>query len=425
MTMNEQKENDPCVVDALYHPSFGAFAGNPLIEALPEYLTKGMEIQEVLARTPPLPASELSNRKERSLCLMAAASDLFVAIGRHVAIFEVMDRMIREGYLKRNPLVARNAKYVAESYKRQQTGDGAPQRYGRDKLGLCTVSVIGCSGAGKSYAVEEVLKFYPQVIQHKATDRMDPIMQVVFLKIECPPNGSVKTLCKDIIGELDAATGLHYDKLYRTDRATESDLRKAVAQTLAIHRVGILVIDEIQNLTLSRKNHEELFNFIVSLANSVEVPVLNIGTPKVQKFIEDDMRLSRRFATWGLYDWSAMKSGDYEWHDFFEILKKVYLLEEPMEDDVENSLFYHSQGVPGILVHLFLLSQMRAMVEKNRKLNAEIIQRTDGLYFSHMHPMVKAIRDDDKAALAKYADICLTTKDMTLAAHQLISQINP
>lgn len=273
-------------------------------------------------------------------------------------------------------------------------------------------------------AVERILHQYPAALRHKGNDKMDAFDQVVYLKVECPSNGSVKTLCKDVIAKLDETLLLDYGRIYRVDRATEADLKKAVAHTLAMHRVGILVIDEIQNLTISHQSHEILFNFIVSLANSLETPVLYVGTPRVKKFMQHDLRVARRFGTAGSYRWGPLKFKEPEWNSFFLKLKELYVLMEPMDEKkVEKALFYHSQGIPGILVNLFLLAQIRAMVENKEKLTDEIVNRANALYFGHVSKMVEALRNSDSDELSNFPDICFMDDEMKAIKKKIAQEL--
>lgn len=113
----------PGPLDAIYcKSSVPAFRGNPLIEALPDYLT--YKAQEIQGRLALMPAPQLwgNNRRQRNSWLLAAAPHLFVAVGRHVSLFEVIDALIRTGYYYRNPLGKQNASYLADAYRRQQAG---------------------------------------------------------------------------------------------------------------------------------------------------------------------------------------------------------------------------------------------------------------------------------------------------------------
>lgn len=433
--MNEEKLANspptlpkPRIWNAVYGiSSMQRYRNNILIEALPDYLTyTAQSIQEGLEKRPEGLAGPAS-RRQRASWLMSAPSKLFAAEGRHLELAEIIDLMIREGYVYRNPNYPTDPVYLTEAYRRQQEGEKIVVKYDEGWPEPMTAAVIGCSGTGKSFAVKEILKLYPHVIRHRWPlseegngDRYETFDQIVYLIVECPPDGSVKTMCKNILEEVDRVTGLDYFKVYRVHRATEADLRRAVVQVMALHRVGLLVIDEMQNIVLSRKNHEELFNFVVTLANSVEVPLLHVATPRVWDFLEDNLRVARRFGTKGTYNWTRLKFGDTEWQSFFRKLKSVYVLKLPFDDEeIAHSLFEHSQGIAGILVNLFILAQMQAMVLSQEKLTSPIIKWTAATYFAHVFPMVDAIRKGTAEALKGFPDLPFTPANFAEAADEL------
>ncbi|WP_327786902.1 ATP-binding protein, partial [Vibrio anguillarum] len=60
------------------------------------------------------------------------------------------------------------------------------------------LSLIGCSGSGKSSTLERILATYPQVIYHEQHN----FFQLSYLKIECPNNGSQQSLCLNFFREV-------------------------------------------------------------------------------------------------------------------------------------------------------------------------------------------------------------------------------
>ena len=51
--------------------------------------------------------------------------------------------------------------------------------------------LIGCSGSGKTTSLHRIPATYPQVIYHRELN----VEQVVYLKIDCSHNGSLKEIC--------------------------------------------------------------------------------------------------------------------------------------------------------------------------------------------------------------------------------------
>ncbi len=57
--------------------------------------------------------------------------------------------------------------------------------------------------------LEQILNYLPNVIEHDFYHghRMEFTEQVVWIKVECPNNSSVRDLCEEILVALDLAMG--------------------------------------------------------------------------------------------------------------------------------------------------------------------------------------------------------------------------
>ena len=181
------------------------------------------------------------------------------------------------------------------------------------------------SGAGKSTAVEAVLAGYPQVIMHS----MYQHVQIVWLKVECPHDASVKSLCINFFRALDEAldnNGL-YEKQYVKPRANVEMLLGDFARIAALHSIGLLVIDEIQHLERSRSSNvsDRILRFFVQLTNTIKLPILFIGTPKAYELFSPSMRSARRASQFGSINWNRFNTADRtgkgsDWDRFFSQL---------------------------------------------------------------------------------------------------------
>ena len=68
------------------------------------------------------------------------------------------------------------------------SGDINAFRFDAPKSTALSYSLIGCSGSGKSTTLQRILNLYPQVIYHEKYN----FTQLVYLKIDCPHDGSLK-----------------------------------------------------------------------------------------------------------------------------------------------------------------------------------------------------------------------------------------
>ncbi len=405
---------------AVYRPATAeVHRNNPLIEALPDYLEwRPRDVLKKLSKEPEQ-LNACASRSQISAWLNNLPPSLFVPTKRHYALFETIDLLIRQGYVLRNPMTAERADYLRNAYERQQSGEKVLDTTFEEEIHeQLTASLIGTSGMGKTRTVERILTFYPQLIEHTRKSIGGPILQIVYLHVECPHDGSVVALCRNLLGEIDRLTLNDYRQKFRiTDRTTLETLKSTLVHVLALHYVGIIVIDEIQNLTSSRKNREDLFNFIVSLSNSLNVPLLFVGTPKIYEFLTSNVRTARRFGTRGFINWKPLEKDSKEWKSMITELWKYNLLQDDadgMPEAVEDKLFERSFGIVEVLLKLYILTQNRILLLNSRKkaaaerkMTPEAIDFIFEEFFKNMAPILKTLHKGDLDALRKLEDIAM------------------
>ena len=97
----------------------------------------------------------------------------------------------------------------------------------------------------------------------------------------------------DFFRELDDLLGTSYSEQYSSRRATLDRMMIAMSRLCISHNVGVLIIDEIQNLCSAQKGvPEKVLNFFVTLVNTIGVPVIMIGTPKALSIDRKSTRLN-------------------------------------------------------------------------------------------------------------------------------------
>lgn len=424
MKVKIKKVKAQCVVSAIE-----SYRGNRFIEALPDYISyKTSSIVELLAQSPQLIHPQAS-RRQRAAWLNTLNHSFFVPLTRHVLLHETIDMMIREGYARRMPSGRESPQYYQQAYERLQKGQILPSISfdGENKADPMSATLVGCSGVGKSYGLSRVLDLYPQVISHEGNVRQIRTDQIVYLLVQCPHEGSVKSLCANIIAEIDKATGENYSEELTSKRPTLQMLKLRLVHLMAVHQVGLLVIDEIQNLVTNKKSRTELFNFIVDLSNSLSVPILYVGTPKVFGFMQEDFRIARRFGSAGLMQWDRLKYASPEWNSFIEALSRLNVLRSgtaTLDQAAIDALYDCTQGIIDVMIKLFILSQLRCMAVGEETLSAEAIRYVFEEHFKNIAPMIEALRKGDTKALDKYEDIRLPDSGFKDIAKQLYHDID-
>ena len=176
------------------------FHGNPLIEALPPTLTPE-QVTEYLLQLPPYSNDDRKMSQVSRLHMTETAREFFVPNGKHLTIYYAISNMIRRGYVRRNPVLWEYWKRVHQTihaFLKSIKERPFPNSRARG------LAVVGCGGTGKSTTIEKILQSLPQVIVHASYKSQDLIVkQLVWLKLDCPRNGSLRELCVNFFRAVD------------------------------------------------------------------------------------------------------------------------------------------------------------------------------------------------------------------------------
>jgi Cdc6-like AAA superfamily ATPase len=162
-----------------------------------------------------------------------------------------VERSIKKGYSTKNPLSPTTAQYL--HYLVEERPDIEP-RTGFFQPKGDGLTLIGDSGVGKTSMIEQVLGYFPEVIEHDCYygKKLEFQKQVVWIKVDCPEKSSVRDLCEEILCALD----LSLDRLKTKPASTIGALVRQLEQAIKSSFLGILVIDEMQNLQFKRTGGE-------------------------------------------------------------------------------------------------------------------------------------------------------------------------
>ncbi len=187
--MNSQK-----MVQAIYRKTgVGRYDGNPFIEALPPILDiKGIR-DNLRSDIKPTEDEISASGSIRAHCIAGLLDGFFHPLSAHVQLQEKLSIMIRNGYVGRNPSNGSLNKHLQNGYERLMSGDLSVYRFENVQSTAQSMSLIGCSGSGKTTTLTKFLSAYPQVIYHREHN----IEQVAYLKIDCSHNGSLDELCRN------------------------------------------------------------------------------------------------------------------------------------------------------------------------------------------------------------------------------------
>ncbi|MEC1698141.1 ATP-binding protein [Schinkia azotoformans] len=378
------------------------YRNNPLIEALPPILSVE-EAFEQLGYLPEYEEKEINLSAHHRYHALLRLTRFYQPVEKTLELEMRFSRLIRGGYIYRNPNNKTHAEVLLELHRRLENNEplGLPPNISKTASSL---SIIGFSGMGKSTAIERILSLYPKVIVHQFPLN---IMQIPWIKLNCPNDGSPKTLCLDFFIKMDEILGTSYYKQYGKKGDSLSFLIIRVGQLARAHCLGVLIIDEIQHLLTAKDEvSSSMMNFLVTLVNEIGIPIMLIGTTKAKELLQINFRQARRAGGHGELIWEQMKKDDnwevlltsmweYQW-----IRKRAVLTQEWMD-----TLYEESQGIVDIAVKLFLLAQSHAIETGKEEITPKTINLVSHKYLKMVQDMLNALRLGSEEQIAKYDDI--------------------
>ncbi len=386
-------------------PLIPIYKGNPLIEALPPILSPD-EICRALASYPEYSDADRSYPGHLRLHMISNTLQFFAPLSIHIDLEQRISRMIRSGYQARNPLARNHWKELDGRVQAIRQSSIPKPVYRSTATGF---AIIGISGEGKTIAMEQNLNLYPQVIDHSSYhDISFNRTQVVWLKLACPFDGSIKGLCLNFFQSLDFILGTDYYHEYSSSRRkTVDELLPAMSRIASIHSIGVLVIDEIQHLCVSKSGGaEKMLNFFVQLINTIGLPVVLIGTYKAEPMLSAEFRQIRRGSGQGEMRWDRMRN-DEEWRYFLKALWRYQYTREvvPLTEELGCALYEECQGILDLAVKMYMLAQVRAITTEKERVTPGIIRSVAIDSFKMAQPVLKALRTGDTMALRLLNDV--------------------
>lgn len=397
------------------------YRGNPLIEALPAIFSKDDVLREHISY-PEIPKDIAQYSPEIRFQMLQRVKDFYLPTVEFVEIERQLSSLVRRGYTARNPIRGHQfiqtlqelneAKFLNDEEKiRKLAHLQAPSR-----TTASSFSVIGVSGIGKTTAIERILMMYPQVIYHSEYENKPfTRTQIVWLKMDCPYDGSLKTLCRGFFSAIDNVLGTtSYFQKYGNPRNSTALMMVHMAYVSALHSIGVIIIDEIQHLLASKIDSEEMLNFFVTLVNTIGVPVFYIGTYKAMKVLNRDFRQARRVGTEGVLMWNRMEN-DKKWEAFIENLWDFQYINEytALDDSIAQTMYELSQGITSVAVALFMLAQKRA-VGREECITKSLLKMVFDKDLAMIKPMLMALKENNIRALTRYEDLVVNIEELML-----------
>jgi hypothetical protein len=401
-------------VDAKYQEQeIESHQGNPSIEALPHLLDHD-EWTNLLTFEIKYDSQHRQNRKIVRQNRCQEIKRIFIPLSKSVALAVDFDTLLRSGYADRNPFSPSYRKKVLDQLDNLESERQRMDEF--DNAGITTsgIHVVGLSGIGKTRSISRILARYPQIIVHtKYREIPHLVKQLVYLKIDCPENGRPGDLAEDALRKMDELLETNYYGKYSTvnKRLALGRARNLMAGFLRvanIHHLGVLIIDEIQNLHGSKEGRV-LLNTLVKMSNEFDIPIILIGTPKAEHVLTKEFRQLRRGNALNDYgDWRQMRNdnSNADWDNFVEKMWQYQYTTETAEltKEIKDAIYKYSAGISDIAIKFFISAQTHAILN-DTKISAALLRYVGNEEFAWAKKAAEALQLGTPQALMQYEDL--------------------
>ena len=234
--------------------------------------------------------------------------------------------------------------------------------------GSDSFTIIGDSGIGKSATVSRVIDMISaqHVIELPNSMRIIPCVQV-----QTPADCSVKGLLFEVLRKVDEILNTRYH--YNATRVgSTTDMLIGSVSTVALNHIGLLVVDEIQNVVNS-KNGTVVVGMLTQLINNAGISICMVGTPKSALFFGQEMMLARRSL--------GLSYGPFACDEVFagfcsELFQYQYVQRRAeLDTALLQWLYSHSHGNASIVVSLIHDAQEIAILDGSEKLDITSLEK--------------------------------------------------
>jgi len=350
-------------VDALYTETANN-RDNPVLQALPPMLEKKDAFQ-AMEYLPQAPRGELTMAAIQEE--IARLPGYFMCMDYMYVIYERLYRAIQTTYMSRDTIEAiRRTCMIYNDMERPVCAH------------VDSGSILGVPGIGKTTTIKRCLSLMPQVIRHKQFQgHLFYCAQITWLFVECPSDCSIKALILNAIKAVDEAIGSDYlarNVRYSMPVHALAIQFKIICQT---HHIGLLVVDECQNLVSTARDGKQtkpLIRFLVELTNETNTAIWMVGTPIAEHVFSSVDHLKRRTRGFRLLPFKP----DGEYRRFLSGLWRCQYtpVKAELTDKMASVIYDRTGGIPGYIVRLYQETQVQALFAGKKKMDAQLINET-------------------------------------------------
>lgn len=321
---------------------------------------------------------------------------------------------------------------LLRSLQKKGTKLAVQQRYENNKAiqqqaysgilgGADSYTIIGVSGIGKSSAISRAISL---ITENRIIEINKPYCKIIpCLMVQCPFDSSVKGLLLEILRKADEKLGTDYYSHAIKNRTSTTDVLIGTVSTVALNHIGLLVVDEIQNVVNS-KNGKSLVGMLTQLINNSGISICMVGTNESVVFFEQAMQLARR--SLGL-QYNRLEYNQY-FQEFCCTLFRYQYVKKKTEitPAILEWLYEHSAGIISVVVTLIHDAQEIAILNGTEELNIDTLHEAYQRRLSLMHGYIEPVRKKTAqcgTAKKKVSTVTVKTQDEEIEESLCITKL--
>ena len=361
---------------------------NEIIKQLPEMLSG----QELTSKMNMLPEYDKNIQEHGSMAeRLIKLSDLYnIYIPSQMSI-EIYNKLylgiLRSLQKKGEKLTVRqyNSTYKTIQNIRNKIEN---QSYNGIMGGADSFTIIGTSGIGKSSTISRALNL---IGANHVIEINDPYTKILpCLTVQCPFDSSVKGMLIEILRKVDEQLGTTYFKCVATGNRTTTDMLIGSVSQICLNHIGLLVVDEIQNVVNS-KNGKSLVGSLTQIINNSGISICMVGTPESERFFEQAMQLARRSV--GLKYEELVYDNDFK--NICNILFSYQYTKKytKISDQIIELLYQYSSGNISVIISLIHDAQEISLINGREILDMmsleEAYKKRLSMLYNYIKPELK------------------------------------
>ena len=214
------------------------------------------------------------------------------------------------------------------------------------------ICILGSTGVGKTFLVEEFVEQYPRSILSEKT--IIPVLYVIV-----PQNATPRTLASTILNEIG-------DQFFNS--GTEVDMTQRILNFVDKCETKLIFLDEFQHLINRDTDHvlKTASDWLKRFIEAAKIPVVLCGLPSSKRIFESNDQLDSRYTN--RVELKAFSYFSQEEQNEFRVFLKVVDQALPFpnwsnlaDPDVAARIYYFSHGILRYIMRILRIASKLAL----------------------------------------------------------------